>query len=267
MIKIFKRGFTYAVAAIGLLFTFIPEDIFAVIKLLPEKTANVNIVVNRTITFGIIFILTCFGYFLYLKLRKEVVIKGKNYRIRIRYDTIFALNEYKKVIPFDECFTTHVGNEIADINPTSLCGQYLKFHPIDDMTQLIEATGLDPLRRKSSFNNQECYESGRLIQRDDYLLMAFTRLDSRGAGVMSRPEYLQALSVLWEELDLYSGQNNICIPIIGSGVTRIGDNELTQQELLDMIIYSYKLSCRKIKLPNELCIVCRKIDDFSLDEY
>lgn len=267
MIKILKRGFTYAIAIIGVLFTFIPEDMFAVIKLLPEKAANVNIVVNRVITFGIIFILACFGYFLYLKLRKRVVIKGKNYRIRIRYDNIFALNKYKKVIPFDECFTTQVGDAIADINPSSLCGQYLSNHPIDNMMQLIETAGLVPLKRKSSFNKKDCYESGRLIQRDDYLLMAFTRLDSKGAGVMSRAEYLQALSVLWEELDLYSGQNNICIPIIGSGVTRIGDNELTQQELLDMIIFSYKLSCHKIKLPNELCIVCRKIDGFSLEEY
>ena len=266
MMKILKYGFTYAVAAVGVLFTFIPENMFAVIKLLPEKTENVNIVVNRILTFGIIFILTCFGYFLYLKLRKQVVIKGKNYRIRIRYDNIFNLEDYKKVIPFDECFTTQVGDAIADINPSSLCGQYLSNHPIEDMSQLIEAAGLVPLKRKSSFNKQDCYELGRLIQQDDYLLMAFTRLDPKGAGVMSRSDYLQALSVLWEELDLYSGQNNICIPIIGSGVTRIGDNELTQQELLNMIIYSYKLSCHKIKLPNELCIVCRKIDGFSLEE-
>lgn len=40
---------------------------------------------------------------------------------------------------------------------------------------------------------------------------------------------------------------------------------LTQQELLDLIILSYKLSNNKIKLPNKLIIVCRKNDDFSLN--
>ncbi|WP_374118375.1 macro domain-containing protein [uncultured Fusobacterium sp.] len=34
-------------------------------------------------------------------------------------------------------------------------------------------------------------------------------------------------------------QKNVCIPILGSGVTRMDNVLLTQQELLDIIIGSY----------------------------
>ena len=82
---------------------------------------------------------------------------------------------------------------------------------------------------------------------------------------MTREEYLDCLSLLWKEIDKHYGQNDVCIPILGSGVTRIDGVSLSQQELLDMIIESYKLTTHKIKLPNKLYIVCKKQDDFSLN--
>jgi len=41
---------------------------------------------------------------------------------------------------------------------------------------------------------------------------------------------------------------------------------LTQQELLDMMIASYKLSAHKIKAPWKLRIICQKRDGFSLNK-
>lgn len=40
---------------------------------------------------------------------------------------------------------------------------------------------------------------------------------------------------------------------------------LTQQELLDLIIESYKLSTYKIKVTYKLYIICKKKDNFSLN--
>lgn len=67
-------------------------------------------------------------------------------------------------------------------------------------------------------------------------------------------------------IDKYYGQKDVCIPILGSGLTRINETTLTQQELLDIIISSYKLSPHKIKYPYKLYIVCKKNDDFSLNK-
>ena len=119
---------------------------------------------------------------------------------------------------------------------------------------------------KSDFQDKERYDSGMLVPNKDYLLMAFAKLNKDGLGRMSRDEFLDCLSTLWKELDKHYGQKNICIPILGSGVTRIDGESLTQQQLLDIIIASYKLSVHKIKSPYRLYIVCKKQDNFSLSK-
>lgn len=104
------------------------------------------------------------------------------------------------------------------------------------------------------------------VPNGEYLLMAFAKLDSSGLGHLDRDEYLKCLLLMWKEIDKYYAQNNVCISILGSGITRTGSgSNLTQQELLDLIIYSYKLCNTKIKNPNKLIIVCRKCDDFSIN--
>ena len=59
------------------------------------------------------------------------------------------------------------------------------------------------------------------------------------------------------------------IPVLGSGIARF-ENGISQsipkQELVDLMISSYKLSLHKLKNKNTLYIVCRKSDDFSMDK-
>lgn len=172
----------------------------------------------------------------------------------------------KKVIPFDECFTTRVGDSPSDINPDSICGQYLMKYPIQNMQSLIKKANLKPEKDRSTFQNNEKYESGMLVPNGDYLLMPFAKLDKDGLGRMSRDEFLDCLSTLWKEIDKYYGQKDVCIPILGSGVTRMDGESLTQQQLLDIIIASYKISAHKIKSPCRLYIVCKKQENFSLNK-
>ncbi len=173
----------------------------------------------------------------------------------------------QKVINFDECFTTSLGNSPADIKPTSICGQYLKKNPIQDMQSLIDNAQLKPTRGKSKYQNKVRYESGKLVPNGEYLLLAFAKLDKDGLGrFFSHDEFLDCLSLLWKEIDKYYGQEDVCIPVLGAGITRMNGALLTQQELLDIIIRSYKLSPHKIKSPCQLHIVCKKCDDFSLNK-
>lgn len=54
----------------------------------------------------------------------------------------------------------------------------------------------------------------------------------------------------------------------GWGLTRFNGGSgasISQQELLDMMIWSYKLSSPKIKSPYKLRIICKRSEDFSLD--
>lgn len=265
MIKVLKNGWTWAVSFISFGFMFVPENLFKAYILFPEFSEEVNVIINRLIVSAVILIILLTACGLYMKFRKQVTIKGKNYTIVVQYGNIFKMDHCKKVIPFDECFTTNVGYAPSDINPNSICGQYLAVNSSLEITQLIIASDLCT-NGKSRYQGKDRYESGRIVPNQDYLLMAFAKLDKSGLGRMTREEYIECLTVFWTEIDKYYGQEDVCIPILGSGVTRIGDTQLTQQELLDIIIRSYRLSIAKIKNPNKLYIVCRKRDDFSLNK-
>ena len=125
------------------------------------------------------------------------------------------------------------------------------------------------IKSRSKYQNKERYESGRIVPNGDDLLLAFAKLDKKGLGRLTRDEYLECLTILWEEIDTYYGQTDVCIPILGSGLTRFDGGSgasISQQELLNMMIWSYKLSSHKIKLPHKLRIICKKSGDFSLNK-
>lgn len=266
MSKFLKKSNALALSIISVVFTLVPESFFERYKLLPKHSDEINIILNRVLLFIAVFVLSMALISLYLCVRSKVCIKGHNYSIHIKYGNIFKMRKCKKIIPFDECFTTSVGNQPSDINPNSICGQYLISNPIQDMQPLINKAQLKPQKNKSKYQNKDSYTSGKLVPNGDDLLLAFAKLDKDGLGQLTREEYLDSLSVLWKEIDKYYGQRDVCIPILGSGVTRINGVSITQQELLDMIIYSYKLSPYKIKSPYKLYIVCRRRDDFSLNK-
>ncbi len=270
MLNFLKESNTWALSIVTVAFTFVPETIFGKLKLLPYVSDEANIVLTRVLAFIVVLLLSIIINALYLHFRRRICIKGKNYNIQIEYGDLLKMRACKKVISFDECFTTVVGEETPEIKPSSICGQYLINNPIQDMKSLIDKANLKPAKSKSKYQNQNRYDSGKLVPNGDYLLMAFAKLDETGSGrFFSRDEFLECLSLLWKEIDKYYAQKDVCIPILGSGITRMdGESSgiLTQQELLDIIIYSYKLSSCKIKPPYKLHIVCKKDANFSLNK-
>ncbi len=281
MIKVLKKGLSIAFAFVSLVFTFSPESFFAAIEwscvsqFIVElssgkfKYDDVNIVLNRVLLFLAVWIIAMILYSIYVYLWKTIVIKGEDYIIAVKYGNIFKETNCKRVIGFDECFTTTIGNAPHEIKPTSICGQYLQANPNINMQQLIADAHLTKERGKSKFNHQDKYKPGTIVPNGNDLLLAFAPLDENGRGVFSSyKEYLDSLFLLWQELDKYYAQCDVCIPILGSGITRIGDGMgaiIPQQKLLKMIIDSYTLSPFKLKKPYKLRIVCRKNDDFSLE--
>lgn len=265
MAKFLKECSGWALSIISVVFMFCPESCFALITLSKSLSQNTVIVLNRLACFIVVFLIVVVIKLLIRKFRQSVTIRGKNFCINVVYGDIFEQNNCKKVIAFDECFTTEVGDKPHQIKPSSICGQYLARYPISDMNKLITESKITPNRKRSKYNSQICYPSGTIIPRDGFLLAAFVKLDEFGTGHLSRDEYIDSLSVLWHEINKHSSHQSVCIPILGSGITRIGDSEITQQESLDIIIASYKMCSCKINLPKKLIIVCRKTEGFSLN--
>lgn len=266
MIGFLKKSSAWALSIIGVVFTFVPEAFFGAYKLLPKLSDETNILLSRIFAFLAVLVSSIIVNLIYLLCRRKVCLKGVNYGIQIEYGDIFNKRKCKKVIPFDECFTVTVGNSPSDINPGSICGQYLTKYQIQNIKPLIANARLDPAGSKSRYQNKDRYVSGKLVPNGDYLLMAFAKLDKAGLGVLTYDEFLDCLSVLWEEIDKYYQQKDVCIPVLGSGVTRFDSSFLTQQRLLDIIIESYRLSPHKIKSPCKLHIVCKRVDGFSLND-
>ena len=281
MINVIAKSATWAFACISCIFTFVPESFFEKYEWISQETIiqhswcsclidqDINVIISRLVFFLIVWIIVLLLYVAFLKLRKSVTIKGQNYSIRIEYGNILKKRNCKRVINFDECFTTQVGEATADINPVSICGQYLVSHPNLDIQQLIEINNIIPERSKSRYQKKTRYASGRIVPNGDDLLMAFAKLDERGKGrFFSRDEYLDCLDLLWKELENYYSEKDVCVPILGAGTTSFDSGSgasISQQELLDIMIWSYRLSSHKIKAPHKLCIICRRNGDFSIN--
>jgi hypothetical protein len=267
MRKFIKACLTIISTLVSAAFMFIPEALFEKYIIFSKWSIEINIIINRILFSLFLTIIVAVIYVIYICNRKKITITGKDYIIEVKYGDIKEEKNCKKVINFDECYTTEVGELPHQIKPTSICGQYLLQNPNLNINKLIKKNKINKSESNSLFENKIRYDSGTIVPNGDDLLMAFAKLDEKGSGkFFSNQEYLDSLSNLWKEIDMYYGQKDVCIPILGSGLTRINDSSLSQQELLEKIILSYKLSPHKIKKPYKLRIICKENDGFSLNK-
>lgn len=260
-----NTGSTAAYAIISAVFTIFPEDIFKLGIIRCDWSETAVVLANRILLCLVAFLLGNVFYYCWRKRRKRVLITDKDCTIEIFYGDLIKIKEGKRVIHFDECFTTTVGERPEDVKPDSVCGQYLRQHPITEaeMSSLINLAGIKPIGT-SLYNKKEKYTHGILLPRDNFLLMAYAKLDKQGLGRDSYEKYIECLDKLWEQIDLYHGTDDVYLPIIGSKITRF-EKDLTQQQLLDIMIASYRLSPKKMKHPYKLHIVCKEREGFSLN--
>ena len=267
MIKYVKELFSISIMVLGLIYAFVIDSVWVKIPLFLESPDYNRVMIFKILTavIVVIIILSIQAFRIYIQYRSNhILLKNKNYVIEIKYGDILEENNCKRVISFDECFTTKIGENPEDIRIGSICGQYLQKNNNLDIKGLIKKYDIKSSSKPSKYKKQVCYIPGTIIPNEDDLLMAFTKLDSNGLGVMSYDEYMNCLNLLWKEINKYHGEKNVCIPILGSYIVRFKDVQLTQQELLDIIIGSYKLSKYKLNNSFKLIICCKKRKDFSI---
>ena len=239
-------------------FSFIPEECFNRTVYWSFLPSYWNGALNKILFLIIIGILVGFAIFIWKYFRKSIIVKGHNYKVIIEYGDIFNVVNCKKVINFDECFSTEIGEAPYQIKPSSICGQFLHKNPNINVPILLSNSGLKPQKKSSNFSNKKCYESGSLIPNGDYLLMAFGKLNKDGRAVMTRTEYIDSLNTLWKEIDKHYTQSDVAIPVLGAGITRFKGEMLTQQQLIDIIVASYQISPYKIKSKRPKMTYCLK---------
>ena len=219
------------------------------------------------------------NYFYVVNLRSiEINIEGTH--LRVESGDIFAYgDEYLKVIGFNEYFDTHVGDGLID--PGTLNGIYLNkvANNIEQLDKNIEQDyelNFIENHRSRKLGKTKKYKLGSIHKDNNYLLIALTRFDECNNARVTLSDLTDCFLNMWNEIDRLKGTKKIVLPLLASGqTTRIGSKgaqlDVTDQEILELIISTLKISRIKIKKPADITIVLygdkvKNIDLFKIKE-
>lgn len=251
-----------------------------VVLFLPWETFKPSIKYWLLGIIAFIYIIIFFiNYFYSINLRNiEINIEGTH--LRVESGDIFSYgDEYLKVIGFNEYFDTHVGDGLID--PGTLNGIYLNkvVQNIEKLNENIEQDyELRCIENHSSrrFGKMKKYQLGSIHKNNDYLLLALTKFDERNNARVTLSELTDCFLHMWNEIDRLKGTKKIVLPLLASGqTTRIGTKgaqlDVTDQEILELIISTLKISRIKIKKPADVTIVLygnkvKNLDLFKIKE-
>ncbi|MCM1131037.1 MAG: DUF6430 domain-containing protein [Roseburia sp.] len=194
----------------------------------------------------------------HFKRTRFLKLKINNTTVNVFFGDIFKL-EGKKVIAFNEYFDTQVDDVI--ITHSSLHGQaidnnYIKKKQFDKLvetnSELIKGEYCD--KRKSG--KKQKYIIGQIQPIDDYFALAFSKFTPQNEAYLHSNEYANCLLDMWKNLNRHYARFVVNIPLLGAGITRIIDNqEVTKQELLEIMLETLKISKMTFKEPSKINIV------------
>lgn len=127
MIKLFCKSATWAFGIISVIFAFVPESFFHTIRWIPAQAVQKSLtdkgitdveldtIISRIVCYAVVWVIVTLIY----AVRHSVTIKGDNYTIKVKYGSLLKETNCKRVINFDECYTTHIGPNPSDIKASS----------------------------------------------------------------------------------------------------------------------------------------------------
>ncbi|MER2009733.1 MAG: macro domain-containing protein, partial [Psychrobacillus sp.] len=218
------------------------------------------------------FILFYFTLWIRANLLNSMKLRINNSTVEIKVGDIFTEPELK-VIAFNEYFDTQVDNII--ISESTLNGIYInrQIQNPEEFDRTMEQN--EHLKNnKIGFNNTRKlgkkikYKLGTIYQKDDYLLTAFTKFDINNRAYLNMSDYINFLLNFWNEVDVVYNGRSISIPLLGSGMTRFKEYDLiTDQELLELLIWSFKISKIKFTYPSTVSIIIHESKKDKVDFY
>jgi len=195
---------------------------------------------------------------------QKIDIKVEGSDVTIKAGDIFQ-QKGLKAIAFNEYFDTQVDNKV--IAKKSLNGIF-----IDDYLD-VSVSELDNHIRNYTFESDEFIESnpnraqgkteryqiGTICIHGDYLLTALSKFDENNKALLTMPEYLEFLINFWDKVNNVYAQQNVSVPIFGSGITRIkGHKSISDEDLLKIMLWTFRISEMRFKYPARLSIIIHK---------
>lgn len=223
----------------------------------------VEIPADKKSPYFLIFVILLVGAFLFIWYRandlEKISLKINNSTLEIESGDIFLETGFK-IIAFNEYFDTQVDDVL--ISKNTLNGKYIaRFYPdpseldkiIDEDTHLSECI-IGNHNRTSGKTRQ--YKLGSIKKNGEYFLLAFTHFDNDNRAFLEINDYTACLMNMWNECDIHYGGNTVVLPLLGSGITRFhGYENITDQELLEIIIWTFKVSRIRFQHPAKAKII------------
>ena len=120
---------------------------------------------------------------------------------------------------------------------------------------LIRTRGTVLLRRREEQENCAIQTRNHYKERRLFLL-AFSRFDETNRAFLEINDYIDCLMNMWNECDIHYGGGTVVLPLLGAGITRFrGYENITEQELLEIIIWTFKTSRIRFQYPAKAKVV------------
>lgn len=220
-----------------------------------------------------VLVLIYFGIWICSNMRSSIRLKINTSEVEVKFGDLFSEEANWKAIAFNEYFDTLVDDKI--ISKGSLNGIFIekfykdKVHELDGIisadTHLSGAIVGENASRPSGKKTK--YKLGTICVVNDYLLTAFSRFDDDNKAYLEITDYINCLLNLWNEVDRVYAGKTVALPVLGSGITRFrGYENVQDQELLELIIWTFKVSRIKFTYPSKVKIVVyeKKRDKINL---
>ena len=256
------REYYSILSVIGLVLSFV-----LIFKGVPDEHKLIAAVI-----FGSALVIIYIFLWIRANVIQKVIIEVNNSLLEIKVGDIFEENGLK-VIAFNEYFDTIVDNKI--ISENSLNGLYIK-NVVDDVDKLDKLIiDDDELKERIEEENTSRrrgkkvkYKLGSTVEVEGYLLTAFSKFDNSNRAYLYMNDYINCLMNFWNEIDrIYAGRS-VSIPLLGSGITRFKEYEtISHQELLELLIWSFKVSRVKFNYPSKVTIIIHKSQKDKINFY
>ncbi|QWU99318.1 macro domain-containing protein [Francisella salimarina] len=181
-------------------------------------------------------------------------------KIMIKEGNIFNSDNRKlKIIAFNEYFDTIVDDEIISRN--SINGQFIdrldknQKEALNEEIKLLKDGIVEENVPRDKGNNRK-FKLGTSIKfNDEFIITAFTKFDDNNRAYLQMKDLLAFYMNLWDSLDALYNSKPLVIPVLGSGITRIKQYDIDDQELLEIMLWTLKISKIKFDHPSNLTII------------
>lgn len=224
---------------------------------------------------AILLVILYIGIWLHYNKLQNITLKINNSSVEVKFGDIFSEDAPLKAIAFNEYFDSIVDDKV--IAKQSLNGIYIeKFYKTgtSDLDNRI-STDIHLAEMKAGENQERHvgkkikYSLGTIFVDNDYLLTAFSRFNDQNKAYLEINDYINCMLHFWNEVDrIYAGRT-LAMPVFGTGITRFkGYESISDQELLELIIWTFKVSRIKFTYPSKVKIVVwsEKSDKINLLE-